>query len=93
VNYAGIAGSAEFTKYKRLTQELVRVQVENATREEKMAFFINIYNALVIHANIVKGPPGNMWQRYKVYVVEINCKWIHLYYNKLRTTKPFFLES
>ena len=66
VNYTGIAGSAEFIKYKRLTQELVRVHVESATREEKIAFFINIYNALVVHANIVKGPPGNLWQRYKV---------------------------
>merc|ERR1712150_86135 len=57
----------EFEKYKKLTIELVRVQIETATREEKLAFFINIYNALVIHANIVRGPPSNLWQRYKFF--------------------------
>lgn len=32
-----------------------------------MAFFINIYNALVIHANVAFGPPVNLWQRYKFF--------------------------
>ena len=40
--------------------------MENASREEKLAFFINVYNALVIHAFVVRGPPTNLWQRYKV---------------------------
>lgn len=66
VNYQGIAGSDEFQVYTELTKQLVRLQVENSTREEKLAFFINIYNALVIHANVVRGPPVNLWQRYKV---------------------------
>jgi hypothetical protein len=66
VNYAGIGGSSEFTEYKRLVGELVRVDVTSIGREEKLAFFINIYNALVIHANIERGPPANLWQRYKV---------------------------
>ena len=66
VNYRGIGESAEFGTYKTLTQELVRVQIEQAAREERLAFFINIYNALVIHANIQRGPPTNLWQRYKV---------------------------
>ena len=49
-----------------MTRELIRAPVEDASREEKTAFFINVYNALVIHANVVRGPPSNLWQRYKV---------------------------
>lgn len=66
VDYKGISGSSEFQSYLRLTKELQRVKILDASREEKLAFFINIYNALVIHANIVLGPPVNLWQRYKV---------------------------
>jgi hypothetical protein len=66
VNYKGIGGSDEFKKYIRLTKELQRVNVTDASRDEKVAFFINIYNALVIHANVSVGPPVNLWQRYKV---------------------------
>ena len=54
-----------------MTHQLIRVEIEKATREEKIAFFINIYNALVIHANIVRGPPSNLWQRYKVKATSI----------------------
>lgn len=66
VNYKGISTSSEFDVYKTKTKELQRVQVTTASREEKLAFFINIYNALVIHANVVLGPPKGLWQRYKV---------------------------
>ena len=55
-----------------MTHELIRAPVEDASREEKTAFFINVYNALVIHANVVRGPPSNLWQRYKV------CKYVYL---------------
>jgi len=68
VNYAGIGASGEFEQYIGLTRELVRVQIASASREEKLAFFINVYNAQVIHANVTKGPPVNLWQRYKVRV-------------------------
>lgn len=67
VNYKGIAGSDEFKKYVRLTKELQRVNVVDASGDEKVAFFINIYNALVIHANAAFGPPVNLWQRYKFF--------------------------
>lgn len=67
VNYKGIAGSDEFKKYIRLTKELQRVNVVDASGDEKVAFFINIYNALVIHANVAFGPPVNLWQRYKFF--------------------------
>ncbi|XP_045158695.2 uncharacterized protein LOC123524512 isoform X2 [Mercenaria mercenaria] len=67
VNYNGIGKSSEFEQYVRLAKELVRVQIVEATREEKLAFFINVYNAQVIHANVTMGPPVNLWQRYKFF--------------------------
>ena len=66
MNYAGIGASSEFQRYVRLTKELARVQIAEASCEEKLAFFINIYNAQVIHANVTMGPPVSLWQRYKV---------------------------
>jgi hypothetical protein len=77
VNYKGIGESSEFEQYQKLAKELVRVQIVEATREQKLAFFINVYNAQVIHANVTMGPPVNLWQRYKVRLnllleIEIN---------------------
>ena len=57
--------------YVKRTAELQRVKIEDAPREEKLAFFINVYNALVIHAFVAVGPPVNMWQWYKVVVFYI----------------------
>ena len=66
VNYEKLKASDEFKKYKKLVSQLVRVQIENASREAKIAFFVNVYNALAIHGLIERGPPRNMWQRYLV---------------------------
>ncbi|XP_054767788.2 uncharacterized protein LOC129275039 isoform X1 [Lytechinus pictus] len=67
VNYKGIAASSQFQTYTRMTAQLYRVDVKSASREEKIAFFINIYNALVIHGYVTSGPPQNLWQRYKFF--------------------------
>mmetsp|Transcript_5194 Transcript_5194/g.13019 ORF Transcript_5194/g.13019 Transcript_5194/m.13019 type:complete len:492 (+) Transcript_5194:70-1545(+) len=63
VDYKGIGESEEFAQYCEGTAELKRVDVVNISREEKLAFFINIYNALVIHATVVTGKPKTMFQR------------------------------
>ena len=65
VNYEGIKLSTEFGEYKNLATQLIRLRIDKASRDEKVAFFINIYNALVIHGNIERSPPANTWQRYK----------------------------
>ncbi|XP_059099524.1 uncharacterized protein LOC131893495 isoform X1 [Tigriopus californicus] len=67
VDYKGIATSKSFEAYKRMTLELQRVELEMISHEERLAFFINIYNALVIHGNVEKGTPSNMWQRYRFF--------------------------
>ena len=58
--------SEKFQLYVKHTAELHRIKLDGMTRNEKIAFFINIYNALVIHATVVKGPPLNLWYRFKV---------------------------
>lgn len=59
--------------YVRATAELKRVDLTSLSREEKIALFINVYNALVIHAFVVQGPPNTLWKRYKVcmYVAKV----------------------
>lgn len=78
VDYGAMAQSKEFLAYVKHTAELQRVKLEGITREETLAFFINIYNALVIHANVVRGPPVTLWQRYKVTVQKARVAGKHI---------------
>ena len=66
VDYKAMSLSPVFERYCELAVQLQRVELLSLTREEKLAFFINIYNALVIHGNVRMGAPPNTWQRYKV---------------------------
>lgn len=66
VDYKGISQSKKFENYVRATAELKRVDLTPLSRHEKVAFFINIYNAMVIHAFVVQGPPNNLWKRFLV---------------------------
>ena len=66
VNYAGIKSSENWRTYVRMARELQRVDVFGLSHQEKLAFFINVYNALVVHGNIATGHPTNVWQRWKV---------------------------
>ncbi|KAK1902359.1 Glutaredoxin 1 [Dissostichus eleginoides] len=67
VDYKGMSGDPAFERYCELAIQLQRVELLSLSREEKLAFFINIYNALVIHGNLRLGAPTNMLQRYKFF--------------------------
>ncbi|CAB1328818.1 unnamed protein product [Coregonus sp. 'balchen'] len=67
VDYKAMSLSPVFERYCELAVQLQRVELLSLTREEKLAFFINTYNALVIHGNLRMGAPTNMWQRYKFF--------------------------
>lgn len=67
VDYKGIRDSSMFETYKAMARELQRVDLQDMNHGSKLAFFINIYNALVIHGNIERGTPSNTWQRYKFF--------------------------
>ncbi|CAJ1079904.1 uncharacterized protein LOC109998469 isoform X2 [Xyrichtys novacula] len=67
VDYKGMSVSPAFERYCELAIQLQRVELLSLSREEKLAFFINIYNALVIHGYLRLGAPTNMWQRYRFF--------------------------
>lgn len=63
VDYEGLRASAGFAEFVDASEELQRVNLNSLSREERMAFFINVYNALVIHATCVFGTPKNTLER------------------------------
>lgn len=67
VDYSGISKSKLFDQFKLLAVELQRVDIAVMTENEKVAFFINIYNALVIHAHVERGVPTTTYSRYKFF--------------------------
>ncbi|XP_020212990.1 uncharacterized protein LOC109797380 [Cajanus cajan] len=67
VDYASIHGSEEFARYLRIVEELQRVEISDSSREEKLAFFINLYNMMAIHAIIILGHPDGALERRKLF--------------------------
>ncbi|KAK9115648.1 hypothetical protein Sjap_014595 [Stephania japonica] len=63
VDYTGISNSEEFRRYVNLAQDLQRVNLLSLSGNEKLAFFINLYNAMIIHAVIRLGCPEGMIDR------------------------------
>ncbi|CAL0318542.1 unnamed protein product [Lupinus luteus] len=55
VDYDAIRKSEEFRRYVNMTQDLQRVNLLELSENEKLAFFLNLYNAMVIHAVIRVG--------------------------------------
>ncbi|KAI3728478.1 hypothetical protein L6452_17115 [Arctium lappa] len=59
LDYLGISNSEEFRRYVNLLQELQRVDISTLSVSERLAFFLNLHNAMVIHAVIRIGHPGS----------------------------------
>jgi len=55
VDYVSISKSEEFRRYVNMTQDLQRVDLLELSENEKLAFFLNLHNAMVIHAMIRVG--------------------------------------
>ncbi|XP_059630461.1 uncharacterized protein LOC132273519 isoform X3 [Cornus florida] len=66
IDYRSIHGSEEFARYLRIVEELQRVDLHDMQREEKLAFFINLYNTMAIHAILVWGHPDGALERRKL---------------------------
>ena len=62
-----IASSYFFHRYIRTTEELQRVEISDLTREEKLAFFINLYNMMALHALVTCGHPAGPLDRKKFF--------------------------
>lgn len=67
VDYRSIQGCEEFKRYIRTTEELQRVETSDLSREEKLAFFINLYNMMAIHALVTCGHPAGPLDRKKFF--------------------------
>ena len=67
VDYEGMKESEKFEEYKTVAAELQRCDPRLLNRNDRMAFFINVYNALIVHATIVKGVPDNALKRLKFF--------------------------
>ncbi|TVU11991.1 hypothetical protein EJB05_45606 [Eragrostis curvula] len=67
VDYRSIQGCEEFKRYIRTIEELQRVETADMSREEKLAFFINLYNMMVIHALVTCGHPAGPLDRRKFF--------------------------
>ncbi|XP_019415798.1 PREDICTED: uncharacterized protein LOC109327185 [Lupinus angustifolius] len=63
VDYISMHGSEEFARYLRIVEELQRVEIWDLSREESLAFFINLYNMMAIHAISVLGHPAGALER------------------------------
>ncbi|GAV69834.1 Glutaredoxin domain-containing protein/DEP domain-containing protein/DUF547 domain-containing protein [Cephalotus follicularis] len=60
VDYFSVSKSEEFRRYVNLAQDLQRVDLQVLSLDEKLAFFLNLYNAMVIHAVISIGSPQGL---------------------------------
>ncbi|CAL5202899.1 unnamed protein product [Lathyrus oleraceus] len=67
VDYTSLHGSEEFARYLRIVEELQRVEILDLSREEKLAFFINLYNMMAIHAILILGQPDGALERRKIF--------------------------
>ncbi|XP_037096356.1 uncharacterized protein zgc:152951 [Syngnathus acus] len=67
VDYKGMSENPAFQRYSELAIQLQRIKLLSLSREETLAFFINIYNALVIHGYLRMGAPKSSWQRYRFF--------------------------
>ncbi|KAK1387206.1 DEP domain-containing protein [Heracleum sosnowskyi] len=63
LNYTAISTSEELRRYVNLVKDLHRVDLLSLSAEERLAFFLNLYNAMVIHAVIKVGHPAGMVDR------------------------------
>lgn len=60
VDYGALRASEEFSAYQTIVAGLRSVDLSalaRCTDAQRSVFFINLYNSLVVHANIVVGPP------------------------------------
>ncbi|MCH97775.1 ras GTPase activation domain-containing protein, partial [Trifolium medium] len=61
--WGGFFEASTISRYLNMTQDLQRVNICELSENEKLAFFLNLYNAMVIHAVISVGSPEGIIDR------------------------------
>jgi len=64
VDYTRLRASTPFRAFAVATAELQRVDLLPLNHDERLAFFANVYNTLVLHAHAVYGPPTSLLRRW-----------------------------
>lgn len=67
VDYRSIRVSEEFIRYLKVIEELHRIDLHDLSKEEKLAFFINLYNMMAIHAIVLWGYPDGPLERRRFF--------------------------
>ncbi|XP_065177247.1 uncharacterized protein LOC135807139 [Sycon ciliatum] len=67
VDYEAMGRSEAFSQYSQLACELQRCDVATLDSRQRTAFFINIYNVLVMHATTQFDSPKTAWDRFKFF--------------------------
>ncbi|KAF7809768.1 uncharacterized protein G2W53_036511 [Senna tora] len=71
-----------FTNFRSLICRLEEVDPGKLKHEEKLAFWINTHNALVMHAFLAHGIPQNNVKRvFLLLKVKIECGWLRLLFS------------
>ena len=65
VDYPGFCSSSEFGPH---TADLARVDLTQASQQERMALYVNAYNAFSIAGILAGGSPSKPWGRYRFFV-------------------------
>ncbi|CAP22875.2 Protein CBG01762 [Caenorhabditis briggsae] len=64
--YGGLSSNDNFTRYIQFARELNQVTFDDSTPDDRLTFFINVYNMMLIHITLKHGPPIGIWQRRKL---------------------------
>ena len=93
VNYSAIAADSKFRTY---LMELDRIDPNSLrTRQERLAFWINAYNAFAIKGILDGYSPMTLWGRYRYFIArtyQVGGKTINLYGLERKLLIPDFRE-
>ncbi|KAJ3444706.1 electron carrier/ protein disulfide oxidoreductase [Anaeramoeba flamelloides] len=104
IDFNVISQSISFNRFIAATTELQKVKLDKLTGEEKICFFLNIYNTLLIHGGIINGIPNrgkefeNFTQNtiYKIGGLEYSLSDIRygiLHWNRDKQSNEYFKKN
>ncbi|EYB82442.1 hypothetical protein Y032_0360g3453 [Ancylostoma ceylanicum] len=68
----------EYTAYIEHARNLCNAKLTEASPDERLALFLNVYNMMWIHVTHIHGPPRSIWERRKL----MNCSYYQIQYHK-----------
>ncbi|CAI4227808.1 unnamed protein product [Auanema sp. JU1783] len=65
INYQKLIDNDNYTRYLHFAKDLRNVDPSLSSPDERIAFFVNVYNVMLIHMTHKYGLPQSVWQRRK----------------------------